>query len=145
MSELLFCIIIYYKDFCTWCSADLGQTSRFAASDLGLNGLPLPLLCDARHELICSITDIGKWFCSTIRYQMHNNYVTGAWRNEMSVYFYHIETRDRSYNFYSNVKILCTMSTVLVFTYASGFICYVIGITPIHAAHQGNPRQNISF
>ena len=84
MSELFFCTIIYHNDFGTLYSVD--QTSRFAASGLGLYCLPLSLLWDARHNWVNSIPERGhsldsKTFYS-IRYQMHDYYV-----NSLGSYF----------------------------------------------------------
>ena len=84
MSELFVCAIIYHNDFGTLYSVD--QTSRFAASGLGLYCLPLSLLWDARHNWVSSIPERGhsldiKTFYS-IRYQMHDYYV-----NSLDSYF----------------------------------------------------------
>ena len=59
VSELLFCIIIYYRDLFTYHSIYLDQMLRFAASDLGLNCWSMSLLWDTRHKWVNSIPERG--------------------------------------------------------------------------------------
>ena len=113
MSELLlFCIIIYWSDFCTLYSVDLDQTLRFAASDLGLYCLPLSLLWNVRHKWVYSTPERGynliiKHYILFYLFQIHDYFV-----NSLGSYF------RLSWVLY-NFRIWCVFS-----------------ITPIHAARQ---------